>query len=131
MYKVYVDGSYKDGRVAWGLLIIKADEIYASFSGVFSNEEGENSRQVAGELKAVEEAVFWAKENKVAVLDIYYDYDGIKYWVTGEWKAKKNLTKKYKDFILNSKVKLNFYKVKSHSGDKYNDMADKLAKNML
>jgi len=131
MYKAYVDGSYKDGKVAWALLIIKHDEIYASYSGVFSDEEGENSRQVAGELKAVEEAVFWAKENNISSLDLYYDYEGIKSWVSGAWRAKKNLTKKYKDYILNSGVKLNFYKVKSHSGDKYNSMVDKLARNML
>jgi len=131
MYKAYVDGSYKEGKTSWGLLILKGDQIYACFSGVFSDEEGEGTRQVAGELKAVEEAVFWAKEQSLSSLDIYYDYDGIKYWVTGDWKAKKNITKKYKDFVLNSNIKLNFFKVKSHSGDKYNDMADKLAKSML
>ncbi|MFQ9072177.1 MAG: hypothetical protein ACLR43_05120 [Faecalibacillus faecis] len=26
-------------------------------------------------------------------ISIYYDYEGIEKWVTGEWKAKKEITK--------------------------------------
>ena len=40
---------------------------------------------------------------------------------------------KYVEFVNNikDKIKVNFIKVKSHSNDKYNDLADMLAKKAL
>ena len=129
--KAYVDGSYRDGKVGWGLVIVKNDELYANFSGTLTEDEVQGTRQVAGELQAVMEAVFWAKEQGIKELNLYYDYVGIKAWVTGVWKAKKELTQKYRDYMKESDIKVNFNKVKSHSGDKFNDMADKLARSLI
>ena len=49
------------------------------------------------------------------------------------WKTNKDGTKAYKAFYesLAGKLKVNFHKVKGHSGDRYNDEADKLAKDQL
>lgn len=129
--KAYVDGSYRNGKVSWGLVIVKNNEVYGTFSGILSDLEVDGTRQVAGELRAVKEAVFWAKEQKLNSLDIYYDYEGIRAWVTGEWKAKKLVTQDYRNFMHSSEIKFNFFKVKGHSGDKFNDMADKLASDIL
>lgn len=131
MIDVYVDGSYKNGKVGWGTVIVKSNEVYGVFNGVVDEKEVDGSRQVAGELKAVKEAVFWAKQQNVHELNIYYDYKGIEAWVTGEWKAKKPVSQNYKNYIMKSKIKLNWFKVKSHSGNKFNDMADELAKEAI
>ena len=72
-------------------------------------------------------------EQGIKELDLYFDYEGIRAWCTGEWKTNKEGTKAYKAFYdeASEKLKVNFIKVKSHSGDKYNDLADKLAKQAL
>ena len=61
---------------------------------------------------------------------IYYDYEGIEKWCSGEWKANKEGTIYYRQFCIEAmkKINISFKKVKAHSGNKYNDMADKLAK---
>ena len=66
-------------------------------------------------------------------LYIFYDYAGIEKWCSGEWKTNKNGTRKYKEFYdeISKKVKVHFVKVKGHSNDHYNDLADKLAKKAL
>ena len=72
-------------------------------------------------------------ENGIKKLDLYHDYEGIAKWCTGEWKATKPVTKRYKEFYdsIKNKLDVRFIKVKGHSGDKYNDRADALAKSAL
>ncbi len=129
--EAYVDGSWMDGRVGWATVIIKNDELYGEFSGVLDDEEVQGTRQVAGELKAVEQTLFWCVEQGIKEITIYYDYAGIKEWVTGAWKAKIPVTQKYRDYIRSLNVKIHWVKVKGHSGVKYNEMADKLAKKVI
>ena len=64
---------------------------------------------------------------------MYYDYEGIEKWYTNVWKANSLIAKKYTEFRdkISADIKINFHKVKSHSNDKYNDMADNLAKKAL
>ena len=51
-------------------------------------------------------------------LTIYYDYEGIGKWATGEWKAKNKITQGYRDYIkqVKDKLELHFVHVKGHSG---------------
>jgi ribonuclease HI len=64
---------------------------------------------------------------------IYHDYIGIAAWCTGEWKAKQEGTMDYALFYRAASlhVDIHFKKVKGHSGDTYNELADKLAKEAL
>ncbi|MED9947073.1 MAG: RNase H family protein, partial [Peptacetobacter hiranonis] len=66
-------------------------------------------------------------------LVIYFDYQGIEKWCTGEWKANKKGTIEYRDFYnsIKDKLDVSFVKVAAHTGDKYNEMADQLAKDGL
>ena len=129
--QAYVDGSYKDGKVSWAVIIVKGGKLYGEFSGVLNDKDVLGTRQVAGELKAVEEVIFWCKKQKVKEISIHYDYAGIREWVTGAWKAKNLVTQKYRDCVRACGLKISWIKVKSHSGVKYNDMADKLAREMV
>jgi len=66
-------------------------------------------------------------------LTIYHDYEGIAKWPLGLWKANKEGTIAYKSYYdkISQSVNIKFVKVKGHSGDKYNDVADRLAKQAL
>ena len=79
-----------------------------------------------GSMAAVEKAL----DLGLTELTIYYDYKGIEMWATGEWKRNKQGTIAYHNFMqqISSKLKIAFVKVKGHSNDKYNDLADRLAK---
>ena len=85
---------------------------------------------VGGEVNASMIAVKSAISMGYKLIRIYYDYAGIECWATGEWKRKKEGTKAYKKFIEeNSKdIIIEFKKVKAHAGNKYNEIADDLAK---
>ena len=86
-------------------------------------------RNVVGELFACIEGVNYAKNNGYSEITVHYDYQGIKAWTNGQWKAKKEETQRYKAWFdeINKEIKINFVKVKAHSGNKYNELADKLA----
>ncbi len=132
---VYVDGSYNDAikKYAFGCVFILDDgEIYLAY-GNGDNEESLKQRNVTGEMLGAMYAVQCARKSGCKSIDIYYDYSGIECWVTGEWKAKNELTQKYRDAMRSwgSDIKITFHKVEGHSGDKYNDLADKTAKRGL
>jgi viroplasmin and RNaseH domain-containing protein len=130
----YVDGSYDDSikTFAYGVVIFH-NGLEKHFSGKMNDPELIEMRNVAGEIKAAEHAMQFCIDYNIKSIDIYHDYAGIAKWCTGEWKATKKGTKGYKAFYDSIKTKLfvNFIKVKGHSGDKYNDLADQLAKSAL
>ena len=90
-------------------------------------------RNVAGELFAAAVSIKWAVENKYKSITLHHDYSDIAYWAKGQWKRKQEGTINYKKFIdeISEKINIYFVKVKGHSGDIYNDMADKLAKEAI
>ena len=127
----YVDGSYnvKTKIFACGVVIITAEgEKYLSQS--YDDKELATMRNVAGEIKGSVAAMEYCLQNNIKNLHIFYDYAGIEKWCNGEWKTNKSGTMDYKRFYdgICEKLSVTFHKVKGHSGDKYNDMADKLAK---
>lgn len=130
----YVDGSYDDTIKAFAYgVVMFFDEIEEHFSAKMVNPELIEMRNVAGEIKAAEKAMQFCVDHNIKSIDIYHDYEGIAKWCTGEWKANKVGTKAYKAFYDGIKPNLfvNFMKVKGHSGDKYNELADQLAKSAL
>ena len=130
----YVDGSFSSGKsFGCGCIILKDGEIIAEISKAYEDEELATMRNVAGEIKASELAMQYALDNGYTSLSIYHDYQGIASWCLGEWKTNKAGTIAYKQFYddIKDKLKVHFIKVKGHSGDEYNEMADGLAKKAL
>ena len=127
----YVDGSFnvQTGAYAYGAVVFH-DGGEELFSEKFDDEEMASMRNVAGEIEGSMRAMRYCVENGIAGLDLYYDYEGIEAWCTGRWKTNKAGTRAYKEYYdkIKNTLSVNFIKVKSHSGDKYNDLADKLAK---
>ena len=130
----YVDGSYNVATKEYSYgAVIFAGEKKECFSEKFNDPELATMRNVAGGLEGSMKAMRYAVEAGAKELDIFYDYEGIEKWCTGAWKTNKDGTKAYKAFYekISQKVKVNFHKVKGHSGDRYNDEADILAKAAL
>lgn len=130
----YVDGSYNDRRneYAYGAVIF-FDGGQREFCEKFSDVKMAKMRNVAGEIEGAKRAMKFCVENKIKSIDIIYDYEGIEKWCTGAWRVNEDGTKEYKKFYNNiaKSVDVNFVKVKGHSGNKYNDLADSLAKEAL
>ena len=127
----YVDGSYNisTGTFGYGIVFFFDDDEIHLKEG-FNNPELASMRNVAGEIKGSEVAIKYAISKGIKAIKIYHDYEGIAKWCTGEWKANKEGTIAYKKFYdsIKEKIHVEFVKVKGHSGDKYNDVADMLAK---
>lgn len=133
--KAYVDGSFNPdmGRYAYGCVLFHPTGETEELCGSGDSPDALSQRNVAGEMIAAMLAVKWAMVNGYDGLEIYYDYAGIECWVTGAWKAKNDLTQKYRDTMRRwrQNVNISFFKVAAHTADKYNEQADKLAKSGL
>jgi ribonuclease HI len=122
----YVDGSFVDGRVGYGAVILRNGTPVQELWGAV--EKYTESRQVAGELAAVMRVVDYCRAHRISEVDVYYDYAGVEMWACGRWKANLPMTQAYRQYMQNSPVKVNFCKVKSHSGNRWNEHADALAR---
>ncbi len=127
-YQIYVDGSYINGKIGYGIVILKNEELIEELNGQIRDPLANSSRQVGGEIIAVQKALEWCEKEEVAEVDLFYDFSNVKKWATGEYRTKIPLTKRYKEFIDGIKTRVNWNKVKAHSGDKWNERADRLAK---
>jgi ribonuclease HI len=130
----YVDGSYNIATKEYsaGVVILwKGEEV--TFSQKGNDPELAPMRNVAGETMGAKIAMTYALEQGVPTIVIYHDYEGIEKWCTKAWEAKQEGTKKYKQFYEQAakQLEIHFVKVKAHSGDKYNEQADQLAKAAL
>lgn len=98
------------------------------------------SRNVGGEVLAAEFAIslitrMYDSELKLNPVHydvyLYYDYEGVGKWLTGEWRAKKVLTHKYVSYIKNllstRDINLTLRWVPGHTDVYGNERADSLA----
>ncbi|WP_453992370.1 ribonuclease H1 domain-containing protein [Bacillus nitroreducens] len=131
----YIDGSYDDSKKLYsyaGILFLKNSE-RIEFAYVDDDQDLIQLRNVAGEIKAAMHVIALAIKKEAKSIDIYYDYLGIENWATKSWRAKIPFTQKYVEFIdrVKPKIVINFKKVKSHSGNKFNEEVDLLAKEAI
>lgn len=128
----YVDGSYDDKlkKYSFGCVILTPSGDTIKEYGNGDNPASLAIRNVAGEMLGAMFAVRWAITNGYSKIELRYDYVGIEKWITGEWKANNELAKKYVDAMNDWKgsIHITFLKIAAHSNNKYNDMADELAK---
>ena len=125
-YQAYVDGSYINGFVGYGAVILHQDQEIKRFWG--SVEHDVEQRQVVGELQATMQVLVWCEENNIMDIEIFYDYEGIQKWAAGEWRANNAVTQHYQQTVQASPVSVTWRKVKSHTGVRWNDVVDELAK---
>lgn len=130
----YVDGSFdKDsGSYSYGIVLFTKDG-KSEISSMEKDEKMKDMRNVAGEIRGAMVAMDKALKSGKDILYLYYDYMGIEKWAVGEWKANKYGTKMYKSYYdsIKDKLRVVFKKVTAHSGNEYNEEADRLAKKAL
>jgi ribonuclease HI len=132
---IYVDGSCtgngtSTSKGGWGFLVLEyGDVIHESY----------NSSPISGatnntmELTAVLEALKWvdtlAFDQLKYNIEFRSDSQVVIGWLDKNWKCNhvhlEVILKETKPYV--AKYKAKFTKVKGHSGEKYNEMVDKLA----
>ena len=131
----YVDGSYDDTikKYAFGCVFILPDGRIFTEYGNGDNAKSLQHRNVTGEMLGAMFAVKFAMLNGFTGVEIRYDYAGIEKWVTGEWRAKTELTGKYAAAMREwaRDIEIRFTKVTAHTNVYYNDLADTMAKTGL
>ena len=130
----YIDGSYDDSSKSFayaGIYFTNKDK--ETFSITSDDKSVSSMRNVAGEVNASMYVMKKALEFGIKELYIYFDYMGIESWAVGDWKTNNHLTQGYKKFYdsIKKDLTVHFCKVKSHTKVKYNEIADKLAKEAL
>lgn len=146
-FKVYVDGSYstsEPGKV-YGAFIGLTDEGKPVNAVRYCSKDAELTamRNVGGELMAAEGAIIGMatvisqqfSKDDTHIVKIYYDYKGIFEFVkpVNPWTPNKRQTRLYAQVVNrvrndNPNIIFEFVKVKAHTGDKFNEMVDELAK---
>ena len=131
----YVDGSFEEslGKYSFGCVLLTPEGEIVERCGSGSEPESLAIRNVAGEMLGAMYAVQWGINKRYSSIKICYDYMGIEKWAVGAWKTNNALTQKYAEFMKGrqSFIKISFQKVKAHSGNRYNEQADWLAKQAL
>ena len=126
---VYVDGSYRnsDKSHSYGVYMFNDEEEYTYSKRFFKDSDMRNvSGEIKGAMRAMEEAAELGKKK----IYLHYDYEGIRSWALGFWNTNKEGTIYYKNFYdsIKDKLEVKFIKVEAHTGVKYNELVDKLAK---
>lgn len=131
----YVDGSFEQsiGRYAFGCVMIQPDGSIERAYGSDDKPEAVAIRNVAGEMQGAMYAVACCVMSGYKKVILCYDYQGIACWATGSWRAKNELTASYARYMRQKagQIEICFRKIKAHTGDKYNEEADRLAKKAL
>ncbi len=138
---VYTDGSSlgNPGPGGWGTVVVYQDKIIKELGGYDNNTT--NNKM---ELQAAIEALKYLIKSDIKEVNIYADsayvLGGVTNWIFGweknGWRTSKKepvlnqeLWKELISLVREFKGKINWQKVKGHSGHIYNDKADEIATN--
>lgn len=138
---VYTDGSSlgNPGPGGWGTVVVYQDKIIKELGGYDNNTT--NNKM---ELQAAIEALKYFIKSDIKEVNIYADsayvLGGVTNWIFGweknGWRTSKKepvlnqeLWKELISLVREFKGKINWQKVKGHSGHIYNDKADEIATN--
>ena len=128
----YVDGSFNlsTGVYGYGGVLLCRDGSIRPLQGHGRNETLRTMRNVAGEIHGSMAAIQAAADADIASITIFYDYMGIEMWANGQWKTNKEGTRAYKAFIdqIRPRIEIRFQKVAAHTGVRFNELVDQLAK---
>jgi|APCry1669189000_1035189.scaffolds.fasta_scaffold12415_2 ribonuclease HI len=132
--KIYCDGSClgNPGPGGWAAVFVKEGHVIKKICG-FEQHTTNNKMELTAAIKALENIT------KNSDLQIFTDSNYLKFGITEwikSWKLNNWKNGKIKNIEfwqqldkLNLTQKASWHWVKAHNGDKYNEMADELARN--
>ncbi|MCF0220860.1 MAG: viroplasmin family protein [Fibrobacter sp.] len=125
--RVFVDGSFTpDFPYSGWAFVVTEDDVEIDRGNGLTAFEAE-SRNIDGEVMASYQAMRWLdSHDKNGV--ICHDYEGIARWAKGEWHARSNIAKRYVSACQPYLHRVKFEKVAAHTGVKWNELVDQLAK---
>jgi len=139
MISIYTDGacSGNPGIGGWGVVILEKTE-----SPIFLNGGEQNTTNNRMELTAAINSIEYFKEKQILEIftDSKYLKDGIEKWIiswkNNNWKTAAKKPVKNKDLWLEldkliSNHDITWHWVKGHAENKYNNMADSLARKYI
>lgn len=136
---LYTDGSYikGEGYSGWSFILLPnkkygVNKIIRAYGCCPNKEFSEKYTNIYGELEAVISAIMYVEEKygKDLKIKIFHDLEGVGGWANN-WKKNNEITKAYSEIIYKYRLdgmKIKFTKVAAHSGNFFNNMADKFAK---
>ena len=131
--QAYIDGSYNYNTNKYGcggILIVNGKEYVIRKSG--NEKDAIKLKNVAGEIFGAITIMKAARKLRLKRIKLYFDFSGIEDIALGKIKPKQKnrFLLSYRDFFMeiNKYIKIDFCKVKSHSGIELNNKADRLAK---
>lgn len=133
--QIYSDGSYDKATGFYGystIVLIDGEEPYIRYGKGKAGED--NGWQVNGEVAGAMFGIEYLLRKGYTKMTINYDLINIERWGNGQWKANKSYSKRYRSYVERKRAEgaeIHYHKVKSHSGDKYNEWADFYAKKGL
>lgn len=128
--RVFVDGSFTPDfpKSGWAFVVTENDKEIARGSGITAFDA--ESRNIDGEVMASFQAMKWLDAHDKSGV-ICHDYEGIARWAKGEWQAKSNIAKRYVAAAQPYLHRVKFEKVAAHTGVKWNELVDQLAKEAI
>lgn len=142
---LYVDGSYsknKPNETAGAAIIVYNGKVVLSQRYTTTKPDYTKMNNVGGELIAAAQGMTLVVAfmnlvkagNVPFVLNVYHDYKGIYEFAKkiNPWQAKSPGAQKYVSMVRALErnypdMKINFIKVKSHTGNKWNEVVDRVA----
>ena len=128
--RIFVDGSFTPDypKSGWAFVVTENDIELARGSGITAFDA--ESRNIDGEVMASFQAMKWLDAHDKSGV-ICHDYEGIARWAKGEWQAKSNIAKRYVAAAQPYLHRVQFEKVAAHTGVKWNELVDQLAKDAI
>lgn len=138
----YIDGSYNYNTNKYGcggILVVNGKEYIIRKSGnekdaikLKNVADAIKLKNVAGEIFGAITVMKAARKLRLKRIKLYFDFSGIEDIALGKIQPKKKnrFLLSYREFFteINKYMKIDFCKVKSHSGIELNNKADRLAK---
>jgi len=132
----FCDGGFntKTNEFSFGLVLLTPKfEKIKFYYGKLNEPNWAKLHNVAGELTGAIAAIQYSIIHKYQKIIIFHDYLGISKWALNQWKRNLKCTQAYFQFIQSSllKIKIEFKWIKAHNGNRWNEIADTLAKKGL
>ncbi|CEQ22460.1 RNAse H family protein [[Clostridium] sordellii] len=130
----FVDGSYDRVSKTFGsgIAVLDLENDTIEEFKVAGNDKWDQWN-IVGEIEASKFAIKLGYEKELNKICIYHDLKNIALWASGSWQAKNEYTQDYVRYVekYSKNMEITFIKVKGHSCNKYNDIADRLAREAI